>query len=537
MKQTILALLACAACTHAAATPAGEAASADVATADVAPGDVAADTGESTGLPVLATVTGDANFAVAAAGWYRGDLHFHTNYSEDALKQGGDDLAPALQIADAWRDPVYVAAHPQDGGNGLDFVAVTDHRTDLALHDPNFKHDHLIVIPGEEFGGTGHAGIWGLKKHITQDPTHGETGNQRIQDAIDEAHADGALFSVNHPTQDNTWVWDVKGYDGIEVWNGPWSAFYGPTNETDVAARATSIGAEGPYIRQAAIGGGGGGSNAQAMIFWQYHLSDRRHLAPVGGGDRHMLLPAGLPSTYVHKSRAAEFKDKTGQAIGPAGILGGIHARETFVSRSPFGAQVELSAEGTDGTLQPMGADLVAGQTYKIHVRVSRATNGRLRLYSAPLGKTTAGKWPEAQVVWEARIEAPLVEGTWQWQVPPAGAWLHAVVLEPLVVEPIPQTMDQVLEILSKLPEGKALGSMVSVFANLVGPDAPITDPSVCDPQQWQPWLAQCMPADKATWTTYYIPDGLVRLMSTWFENGQPTQYCCGAVSSAFLAQ
>ncbi len=524
-----------AACSAKSAATADDAAASDVpAAVDTAADSASTDT---TGLPLLATATGASNFAVAANGWYRGDLHFHTNYSGDAKQQGGDDLGPALNIADAWRDPVYLAAHPEATGNGLDFVAVTDHRTDAALHDPNFKHDYLIVIPGEEFGGTGHAGIWGLKQHIPETPQGTESANTRIQNAIAEAHGQGALFSPNHPTQDNSWVWDVSGFDGIEIWNGPWSAFYGPVAEADVDARAKSIGAEGPFIRQAAVRAGGGGSNSQAMTFWQYHLSDGQHLAPVGGGDRHMLLPAGLPSTYVHQSRAPEFAGKTGQAIGPAGILGGIAAKETFVSRSPFGAQVELAAEGTDGVQRPMGSDLVAGQTYTIHISVSRAAGGRLRLYSAPLGKAADGKWPDPVVVYEARIEDARVAGTWQWQVPAGGAWLHAVVLEPLIVQPLPQTMNDVVALLSQLPTGKDLSSMIQAFAAIVGPDANVTDATACDPTKWDAWLGDCMPADKDTWETYYIPDPVVRLMSTWFENGQPTQFCCGAVSSAFMAK
>lgn len=532
-------LLGVTACAEKTATPAEDAVSSEDASDATQTGDTAADTagGDTAGLPLLATATGDTNFAVAAAGWYRGDLHFHTNFSEDAKKQGGDNLTEALVIADAWRDPVYTNANPGTAGNGLDFVAVTDHRTDLAQNDPAFHHDHLILLPGEEFGGSGHAGIWGNQKHITGDPIAGESANTRIQNAIDEAHAVGALFSPNHPTQDNNWVWDVKGYDAIEIWNGPWSAFYGPTNEADVDSRAKSIGAEGPYVRQAAIRGGGGGSNAQAMIFWRYHLSDGRHPAVVGGGDRHMLLPAGLPTTYVHKSRKPEFDGKVGQAVGVQGILGGIAARETFVSRSPLGAQVDLAAEGTDGVLHPMGAQLAPGQTYTIRMTVSRAVGGRIRLYSAPLGKAVDGKWPDAQMVYEAGIEAPRASGTWQWQVPAGGAWLHAVVLEPLIVQPLPETLDQVVALLSKLPAGKDLGGMVQVFANLLGPNDTITDATACDPSKWDPWLGQCMPADKDTWATYYIPDPVVRLMSTWFEDGQPTAFCAGAVSSAFLAK
>ena len=145
MRRTLPWILLLAACGSSARTPTPS--SADIA-ADAPGADTAAPT-----VPTLTAIDGTPNFATAATGWLRGDLHFHTNYSEDAKKQGGDDLKAALQIADAWRDPVYLAARPQDAGNGLDFVAVTDHRTDAALHDPDFKHDHLIVLPGEEFGG------------------------------------------------------------------------------------------------------------------------------------------------------------------------------------------------------------------------------------------------------------------------------------------------------------------------------------------------------------------------------------------------
>ena len=93
-----------AACSAKSAATADDAAASDVpAAVDTAADSASTDT---TGLPLLATATGASNFAVAANGWYRGDLHFHTNYSGDAKQQGGDDLGPALNIADAWRDPV-----------------------------------------------------------------------------------------------------------------------------------------------------------------------------------------------------------------------------------------------------------------------------------------------------------------------------------------------------------------------------------------------------------------------------------------------
>lgn len=507
----------------------------------------AADTGVDTGVDtavdaasdtsaaalLLKPVAGETNFAVAAAGWYRGDLHYHTTHSDDAADQGGDDMKGALAVADAFRHPDFIKHNPGLAGNGLDYIAVTDHRTDLVLKDPEFKHPHLILVAGEEFGGAGHAGIWGFQKHIPHDPLNGEPGNTRIQNAVNEAHAQGALFSINHPTQDNIWAWDVNGVDGIEVWNGPWMAFYGPSNEAGVAARAKSVGAENPFIRQAVVTGASGGSNHQALKFWQYHLSDGRHVAPVGGGDRHMLLPGGLPTTYVHAPAEAT---QTGKALGPQGILEGIRRRSTFVSRSPFAAQVDLSAIDSTGKLFPMGAQLIAGQNYTLKMTVTRAKGGLLRLYSAPLGKTAAGKWPEAQVVLEAPIAADRVQGEWLWQVPAGGAWLHALVLEPVGADQVPKELTKLLDIFTKIPEGKSITDMIKVFASIVDP-AVLMYPEDCDPAKWQPWMGQCMTADTVPMTTYYMPEGLGKLMSWWFEDGKPTSWTLGAISSAFMAK
>lgn len=500
-----------------------------------AAGDTAVDASgdASAAALLLKPVGGEPNFAVAAAGWYRGDLHYHTTHSDDAADQGGDDLKGALAVADAFRHPDFIKGNPQLAGNGLDYIAITDHRTDKVLQDPEFHHPHLILLAGEEFGGAGHAGIWGFSKHIPHEPLKGETGNQRIQDAVNEAHAMGALFSPNHPAQENIWAWDVKGLDGIEIWNGPWSAFYGPSNEAGVEARAKSVGAENPYIRQAVVQGAGGGSNYQALKFWHYHLSDGRHIAPVGGGDRHMLLPGGLPTTYVH---AADDATQTGKALGAQGILEGIRQRRTFVARSPFSAQVDLSAIDSKGKAFPMGAQLIAGQTYTLKIRISRAKGGLLRLYSAPLGKTAAGHWPEAQVVLETPIPADRVAGEWQWQVPAGGAWLHALVLEPVGADLVPKEMAKLIDIFSKIPEGKSISDMIKVFASIVDA-AVLMYPEDCDPAKWQPWMGQCMTADKVAMTTFYMPESLGKLMSWWFEDGKPTAWSLGAVSSAFLAK
>lgn len=504
-------------------------------------GDTGADTPKYT--PVLAQKAGPANFAVAQNRWYRGDLHFHTNHSDDALEQGGNWMKTALKVADAYRHPVLSQKYPELAGNGLDFIAVTDHRTDKCLQDPDFQHEHLILLPGEEFGGAGHAGIWGFQSHVPHDPLGEESRNQRIQDAVNEAHAQGALFSPNHPTQDNPWVYDIKGYDALEVWNGPWSAFYGPIDEAEVEGRANGVGAENPYVRQAVIDGVGGGCNFQALRMWQNMLSDGYHVSVVGGSDHHMLTPPGLPTTYAQLPDDPTFTGKVGKEVGQQGILAAIKSRATFVSRSPFSAQIVLTAKDQTGKVYPMGAALPYPGTYQIEIEVSRAKDGVLRLYAGKAGKE-AGKigtkfdfrWPEPQLVHEEALTADRMAGTWTWTVPEGGGWLHALVLDQRIDSEIPADKQELVASFDKLPTGKAIGDMLLAFTKLVNFDL-VIEPQGCDPAQWSDWAGNCMPFDDSAWGTFYIPERVVKLMSTWFEDGKPTKWSIAAVTSAFLSK
>ena len=521
----------------------------DVATPDTgntdaaadATADAAADATEDTGpfIPPetdLVAAEGPANMTTAATGWYRGDLHYHTNYSGDAAKQGGDDLKTAIAIADAFRDPIYLAHNPENAGNGLDFLAVTDHRTDAALSDPDFHHDHLILLPGEEYGGDGHAGIWGLLAHISNDVAEGQTQNERNLEAVQEAHAQGALFSVNHPGQDGGWPWDTDGIDGMEVWNGPWGAFFGPMTVEDLDAKVASIGHESRYIRWA-VESSGGGANDVALRMWYAHLTDGVHIPAVGGGDRHMIVPAGLPTTYVHRPDLPRFAGLEGKDLGWEGVVEGLRIGSTFVSRSPFGAQVVLEAEDDAGTVYPMGAELPGPGHYTIHVTITRAAKGTLRLITGPI---KPGQMPhvvaEPTVLAESWIPTDRSEGAYDWEVPVGGAWLHAIVYEELLPEPLPPQLAPAWEALSKMPSGKDVASLAGAIAPILDPNI-LLNPKLCNPDEWDPWMLQCMPVDDTTIASFYVPDRLERLLNIVFEDGQPTDWTMGALTSAFMAR
>ncbi|MDP6931425.1 MAG: CehA/McbA family metallohydrolase [Myxococcota bacterium] len=471
------------------------------------------------GDPVDTGSVGQANPASADAGWLRGDLHFHTNYSDDALEQGGDWMGPALDIADAYRDATWAEAFPETSQDFLHFVAVTDHRTTDGHQDPDFGHESLVVIGGEEFGSTGHAGIWGHQEHISHESQAGESNNERLSDAVNEAHEAGALFSPNHPLYaGDLWGWDTPGFDAIEVWNGPWSTLSEPTTETQLDEWVASQGVENAAIRVAAQHEGAG-QNAQAIRFWQAWLSLDVHVPPVGGGDRHMIFPAGLPTTYVQ----ADAQDADG-------VLGGIASGATFVSRSPQGPQVLLEAR-VDGATHPMGSalsGLSAGDTVSIDWTVARAPEGELRLVEGLVDESL----PEPGIVETIPITGDLETGTFEWTVPDGGGWLHAVVVDPLPGE-IPEEHQAVYDILTTYPDDGGVAALLTAIAPLMDIDL-LLSPEQCDPEDWEPWLLMCMPTDTEPYGTFYVPRELRQLMSTEFADGQSTGFAMGAVSAAF---
>ncbi|PJB46750.1 MAG: hypothetical protein CO108_05225 [Deltaproteobacteria bacterium CG_4_9_14_3_um_filter_63_12] len=478
----------------------------------------------------MVPVDGEPNMATAATGWYRGDLHYHTTYSGDAANQGGDELSMAIKIADAYRDPQFLAAYPQLAGNSLDFQAVTDHRTAAAIADPLFVHDYLILVPGEEYGGGGHAGVWGIQSFVDHEIQGTETQNQRHNDAIAETHAQGGLFSVNHPADGSNWLWDTPGIDAVEVFNGPWAGFASGSTLEGLDADVAANGVENPFIRDAILNGGSG-FNDKALRFWQNHLSHGLHIPVVGGSDRHMIVPAGIPTTYVHHPRDPAFDGLEGQALGYPGIIKGISEGSTFISRSPFGPQVELEAEDADGSRYPLGSALPGPGTYTVHIRVSRAHRGWMQLIAYD---DTTGASFGAQVVYEQYIPSDLATDTFEWTVGATGGWLHGMVFETIVAEALPAEIQGTLAILSQPATANGLGPLIDALTRLVSLDD-LLYPWRCNPSHWQAWHPQCMPIDDEPMGTFYLPNELERLLHISFKDGVATDRNVGAVTSAFF--
>lgn len=144
-----------------------------------------------------------------APGWYRGDLHLHSVYSD-----GG------------WR-PAELVEQAQH--HGLDLLGTSDHNTNAATRV--FGHhvpDGFLVVSGEEV--TTRNGHW-----LSTGTTPGTWVDWRYRVADDKLdrfthltrHLGGVAIAAHPfvPVAGTRWDFSATyaGMDAVEVWNGPWA--------------------------------------------------------------------------------------------------------------------------------------------------------------------------------------------------------------------------------------------------------------------------------------------------------------------------
>jgi hypothetical protein len=165
----------------------------------------------------------------AGRGWYRGDCHVHSVYSDGQLTVG--QLAAGARAA------------------GLDFIATTEHNTADA-HGAWQAHDGggLLVILGEEVTTAG--GHWlalGLRPGQLVDWRY-RAEDQAIGRQLDQVHDVGGLCVVAHPHAPypgGSFTYPYQGFDAVEVWNGQWTSDrpWNADNEAALAGWARSLAA------------------------------------------------------------------------------------------------------------------------------------------------------------------------------------------------------------------------------------------------------------------------------------------------------
>jgi hypothetical protein len=185
------------------------------------------------------------------ARWYAGGLHAHTLHSDGVL--------PTQEVAALAREA------------GLDFLTITDHNNTTHQRDA-IDVPGLLVIAGEEVTTpAGHANVWGLRGDRALVDFRAQTGAD-VARLVADAHAQGALFSINHPFLDCaacSWTGDVaEGVDALEISNP------------------------------------GASGLAQALALWDTLLRAGRRITAVGASDWHRpgAVGIGTPAVRVHAS-------------------------------------------------------------------------------------------------------------------------------------------------------------------------------------------------------------------------------------------
>ncbi len=257
----------------------------------------------------------------SGARWYAGDFHSHSKESGDAKPEIADMITFAKSL-------------------GLDFIELSDHNTisQLDFYAANQDPD-VLLLPGVEFTTYhGHANGIGATQWV--DHKIGLDG-ATIQGAIDSFHAQGALFSINHPAMNIgdlcigcAWDWQVdwSQVDGVEIETGGYSQagvlFHNP-----------------------------------AMTIWETVLATGKHAFAMGGSDDHQggqgtgyeYSPIASPTTLVYATE-----------LSAAAIFDGLRAGRTVVKlQSPADPMIDFDVDGRGTT------DSVSASHTRLHATIT----------------------------------------------------------------------------------------------------------------------------------------------------------------------
>lgn len=277
----------------------------------------------------------------AEPGWYRGDLHMHTVYSD------GDSY------------PHELAAHAYS--IGLDFYGITDHnRAQSPVHLVPHGNGWPVLVPGVEVTSyAGHFNAWGGSDSWYDFRDYSAVGQQR---AVDAARADGALVSLNHPRPYGP-MWEhpeVTGFECIEPWNGWW----GVMNNHSVGYWADAL-------------------NDDAKAAW--HIG-------ICGSDMHYLKTPGMIGVPVSPATMGfpTLWIQTDDELSQESIFAAIRAGRVFMSESPAGPQIYARLEGDVVSVRVIGA--------REDCLMAIDSDGCIRAEAIPSADATFS-WPLNQVV------------------------------------------------------------------------------------------------------------------------------------------
>ncbi|MEW6167470.1 MAG: CehA/McbA family metallohydrolase [Pseudomonadota bacterium] len=298
---------------------------------------------------------------IVEGGWYRGDLHVHTEHSSDAFASG-KALLPAAMAERA-------------KNRGLDFIALTDHNVSTQNDRlPEAQPENFLLLAGNEvttwIGGPGHLIVAGLDAGEFIDwrfrPVRGVWGKpvsswgeneQPIQMLLDYTRSRGLYTSAAHP-------YVAPGF------GSNWG-FFGDS-DADPAALPDALEVwNGDFF----LSGG-----TAALIRWDIELARGRRVCGNGGSDLHGIdsgAEVGAPTTVVYA-----------RELSRAGIVEALQACRGYLTAQPDGPALLLTATGADGSEVMMGEWLssATGERAQAKVRVLGGEGTRLMLTRGSLG-------------------------------------------------------------------------------------------------------------------------------------------------------
>ena len=298
--------------------------------------------------------------------WYAGDFHVHSRESTDA-----DKVLEEI--------PSYAKSH------GLDFVMVSDHNTITQLDYYEMlaqKYPDVLLLPGMEFTTyQGHS--MGIGTTTWLDHRIGQAG-ATVEKAIDAIHAQGGLFSINHPALDlgNICI-------GC-AWKPPV-----PPEKLDALE-----------IQNLGIDDGGGILVAPTFAFCEAFLDKGAHVTAIGGSDDHsagtkpkygeLSSPIGSPLTLVYADE-----------LSVKGILDAIKKGRTVVKmESVLDPMLELTSE-----VVPDDTATIRARSTRLRVRVSGSR-----------GRDATVRWVKTgQAMEEIAVTADPFETTLDVRAPDSG--------------------------------------------------------------------------------------------------------------------
>ena len=309
----------------------------------------------------------DTRPAKAAAGWYAGDFHVHTDQSGDAKQN-----APAKAVFD------YAFKPRSAGGAGLDFIQATDHNTDAGWGEwgrYQGSYPGKLIARNEEITTyRGHINAPWIK-HLADYRTgpvferkaDGKLEQLRaarpVHDIFKAVHADGGVVTINHPT-----IFDARIPPlGIICRGCSWEYDDAETDYPEVDAIEVETGPQGLKL---ATMPGPSPFTPLAVDFYEQALKKAGHsIAAVSGSDSHSGgnsppdditgTPVGSPATMVYAPELSE-----------RGIADGVRAGHTYV-RSFGLASPELRFNATSaGQPVAMMGDTVHATSASFTARV-----------------------------------------------------------------------------------------------------------------------------------------------------------------------